>query len=383
MTPQIQYELQPLELLFSDYLARGEGNHHPPVPEFIASETERVKKSLVHEVFHFEDERHLERYIQYHQQALIRLMDKAASLLPAENTTSHIHLYYKGLEEILVFIERHFTKYFDQDAKAPESYIAIARKDAKANLRKIQKYLNTLHADPRLVDLLLHPLRRILKDNPHKDTTYRKVLYAKEMQKELLRLPELNPPAIDDELRQIIYYLNYNAAKTFAYFAHYISSLINQSETRTEKIEQLSFTLKTINQAQIKPGIHYNLHAHSLRDQLNEYITVEIDYLERLQSLSGNSPSKPLDSFLQSFKLKFDISVAQLACLLRIFIDTKIIQNSNVAEILRFAARFIITKRAEVVSFDSLRAKYYNIESGTRQSVRTLLTSMIQKLDRY
>ena len=142
-------------------------------------------------VFSFEDERHLERYIQYHQQAIIRLMDKVATLSvdgdTNENKESAYQIIYAGLEELLYFVERHFTKYFDQDAKAPDGYLELARKDARNNLKKLHKGLTLKLADPRLIELMLHPLKRIFKTNPQQDTTYRKVLYAKEIQKELFR----------------------------------------------------------------------------------------------------------------------------------------------------------------------------------------------------
>jgi hypothetical protein len=389
MIPHGKYELQILEQLFLSIMDKN--TTQPAVnterTEIISQEVNRIKQTLIHEVFSFEDERHLERYIQYHQQGLITLMDKSSNRLlltegtPPEHLNQHL---YSGLEELLNFVERHFTKYFDQDAKAPEGYIAIARKDVRANSKKITKAFSTLQADPKLLDLVMHPLRRIVKDYPAKETTYRKVLYAKEMQKELFRLIQQEDPSknIDEELLQIVYYLNYNSVKTFTYHAHYINEQVNATESRAEKIEKLSFLLKKINQAQVKPGIHYNLHASPLKDQLNEYIMVEIDYLERLQHLSGNPPGRSLDSFLQQFKLKIEISVAQLAYLIRIFTETKIIQNKNLTELLRFLARFVTTKRSETISYDSLRVKFYNVETGTKASVRNLLTSMIQYIDK-
>jgi hypothetical protein len=41
-----------------------------------------------------------------------------------------------------------------------------------------------------LIDLVLRVLRKIVDSNAEKETTYRKVLYAKEVQKELNRIVE-------------------------------------------------------------------------------------------------------------------------------------------------------------------------------------------------
>ena len=179
-----------------------------------------------------------------------------------------------------------------------------------------------------------------------------------------------------------MYYLNYNSVKVLTYHAHYISSLLDQSETRAEKIETLSFVLKKINQSQVKPGIRYNQNGSPLKDQLNIYITEEIDYQERLQQLSNSSSDRSPDSFLPGFKLKFDASVSQLAYLLRIFMETKFIINNNLTQVLHFLVKYVTTKRSEAISYGSFRSKFYSVESGTKESVRNMLVSMIQYIDR-
>lgn len=240
-----------------------------------------------------------------------------------------------------------------------------------------------LDADPVLADLVLCVLRKIAESSAEMGTTYRKVMYAKEVQKELSRIVESKATVdVNEELRQLMYYLNYNSIKVVTYHAHYLSSLLDKTETRSEKIETLSFMLKNISQAQVKPGTGYNLHAPSLKNQLSEYITVELEYHERLQQLS-NRPSGPAaDDFLSGFKLKFEASVSQLAYLLKVLIETRIILNNNLSQVINFIVRFVITKKAENISYGSLRSKFYNVESGTKESVRSMLLSMVHYIEK-
>jgi hypothetical protein len=387
MHPNVKYELKELDRLFSTEEDRTnkQATQDATLGESIRIEVERIKKTLTYEVFNFEDERHLERYIQYHQQALIHLLDRSDALRQTEKNEEkeYYRIFYDAFDELLSFIERHFTKYFDQDAKAPEGYLSLARKDTRINIKKLQKVLAAKDADVKLVNLILHILRKIIDQKADKATTYRKVMYAKEVQKELFRLTESEDQTnINEELRQIMYYLNYNSIKVLTYHAHYISALLDNTETRTEKIEKLSLILKNINQAQVKPGIGYNLHASSLKNQLNEYISVEIEYHERLQQLTNRPPEPPSDNLLSGFKLKFEASVSQLAYILKVLIDTKIILNNNLSQVLHFLVRFVITKRSESISYGSIRSKFYNVETGTKESVRTMLASMIQYIDK-
>lgn len=385
MSQNVKYELQEIERIISEGEAKSDikKTSISSLDSLLKEEVDRIKKTLVNEVFSFDDERHLERYIQFHQMALIGLLDKLNNQMQVQKSKrDFFQTLYSNLDTVLRFIERHFTKYFDQDSKAPEGYLALARKDAKENIDKLTSAFSSKGADEKIVFLLLQVLQNIVESKSERNVTFRKVMYAKEVQKELYQLLERQPAGdINEDLRQIIYYLNYNSVRVVTYHAHYISSLLDRAETRTEKIEKLSLVLKNVSQAQVKPAIRYNQNAPSLKDQLSEYISVEMEYQERLQRLNSPSTQRP-DSPLSGFKLKFEASVSQLAYLLKVFLETKLISNSNLTEVLQFWVMYAITKKSEGISFSSFRTKFYNVEDGTRLSVRNMLASMISYIDK-
>jgi hypothetical protein len=386
MSSSVKYELQEIEKIISEGEGKS-GMKESVVSEFsekLGIEVERIKKILVHEVFSFEDERHLERYIQFHQIALIGLLDKLDHQCQDKPTgkQAFCKILYVHLDNLLRFVERHFAKYFDQDSKAPEGYLTLARRESRECIEKLTKILTEQKADGRLLSLMLHVLQNIVDSTTDRKITFRRVMYAKEMQKELFQLTEEKALGdINEELRQIMYYLNYNSVRVVTYHAHYVSSLLESTDTRMEKIERLSLMMKNIGQAQVKPGIKYNQKSPPLKDQLIEYISVEMEYQERLQRLNSPSPQRP-DSPMSGFKLKFDASVSQLAYLIKIFIETKLIANSNLTHMLQFVTMFAHTRKSESISFSSFRTKFYNVESGTKESVRGMLTSMIHYIDK-
>ncbi|MCP2937828.1 hypothetical protein NK983_34555, partial [Salmonella enterica subsp. enterica serovar Typhimurium] len=63
-------------------------------------------------------------------------------------------------------------------------------------------------------------------------------------------------------------------------------------------------------------------------------------------------------------------------------VETKIIINNNLTQVLQFFARYVETQQSDSVSFGSLRSKFYTLETGTRDSVRNMLLSMLQYIDR-
>ncbi|NOT73433.1 MAG: hypothetical protein HOP08_00795 [Cyclobacteriaceae bacterium] len=386
MGPNVRYELQEIERLIAVGLDDQADERIVAVSrDMLKAESERIRNTLINEVFSFEDERHLERYIQYHQQAIIQLMDEVARKELDHHTSSmrlNVH-FYNVLAGLLQFIERYFSKYFDQNVKAPHSYLAVTGKVAQRNIVRLKKRLSKAGADPEIIAVLMNPIGRAIQKETTDNITYRNVMYGNLMQTELFRLLEQYAPGsdINEPLRNLILYVNYNSDEALRYLFHHIDSLMRSEESCLQKIERLSFALKTVNQASQKPGISYCDEMPSVKHMMSDYLNEEIIFQSRFQNQAAPSARGDVN-FEGSFKMKFDVSVAQVSLLVKAFVETKIIQNGNLAELLRFIATFIITKKSEQISYDSLRAKYYNVEQGTKSSVRNLLVTMVQYLDR-
>jgi hypothetical protein len=78
----------------------------------------------------------------------------------------------------------------------------------------------------------------------------------------------------------------------------------------------------------------------------------------------------------RQFKVKLDLSVAQLACLLRMLIESEFITNRNISALIRSVAMACETRRSEHLSPRSLRVKFYEIEDATLGTVRDMLSHL-------
>lgn len=384
------YELKALEgIVTNELLSSNTKTRSESLPnstrELLDIEIERVKKTFVHEVFAFEDERHLERYIQFHQQELIRLADEVAtrfeSTADIQIPSDNIGYFYHAIEELLQFIERHFSKYFDQDAKAPASYITRIGGDVVKWYREYNEKLTAQHIDTSLIELALYPFKRFIEQIPGGPITYRKIIYVKEIQKDLSQtLASNDSQHIDQEIRNNFIYLNYNTLKYFRFYTNYVVSLTANIESLSTRIEKLSYQLKVINQTQVKPGVSYNRTIRSLKDQIVDWLAEEIAYLERLHERNEkNSAAVTVD---ETFRIKTEMSVSQLAYLVKLLVDIKIIQNQNISDVMRFFAKFFQAKRLERISYESFRVRFYNAEDGTKRSVRSILLSLVDHINK-
>lgn len=356
------------------------------------AENKRIKKALVNEIFSLKKEGHIEMYIQRHQQELIRLKDHLLSYFPTEEP-SHIgekpndektliNLYrtiYNCLRDLLTFIETYFSKYFNQEAKVPDSCRLAAMQDLRKTIASSRTRLNAKEADKKLLDMIFHPLLEFVKDSKETTISYKYLFYLKELDKELrdLSRSDFQKRKLNKQIINSLLYLNFNSHGLLTYCTQAIKEEYQQHDTLAGQLESLAFVYKNISQTQVKPSFSYKPKSKSLKNSLIEWVDEEISFLEKRRQLSLNFSVRQSQSPQQDIKLNTSLSVPQLAYLLKVFVETGIIQNKNQQEIIRFVSGGFRTKKAETVSADSLRSKFYNIEDNTRNTVKDILINML------
>lgn len=80
-------------------------------------------------------------------------------------------------------------------------------------------------------------------------------------------------------------------------------------------------------------------------------------------------------------KVKFSLTVAELLYLLRLFIESNIIQTDTLRPILEYLSDYTQTRKGHKLSFASLQKKYSRVEPATKQRVKRLLQSLAARVD--
>ena len=174
--------------------------------------------------------------------------------------------------------------------------------------------------------------------------------------------------------------INFNDPKFFKFCTGFISSAIQIRETLSDRIDQCAYFYKVVNQTTVIHDVAFDSSVSSIKDQLLEWLSHELDYLHHKQHLQLSPKEGGL--IKTDFKIIFDLSVSQLAYLFKIFSEVGIIQNKNTSELIRFLAKFVKTKKAESVSYESLRIKYYNNENGTKDAVKKTFHSLLNYINK-
>lgn len=370
------YELENIEAKISDNISvAASENLNFDVPEFLREldqECSKVRKAFRHQVVTFENELLVKRYFHFHQESLIDLIDT----LHADTQTANPfrECVIDRLSGLLKYLEEHFPEYFNQDMKLP----IVAREQACKELSLFRDSMTLKFAehnvDVGLVELLKNSLSDFTEGN--ESISFRRFYYLPQLMESVLNLTREGMPCSEtiDLIRVLLHY-NYNTQAFYSYLVKYITWSVNKASLISEKLDQLAYYLKFSNQEYPIAGVAFDHHSPPINVQIAEWVSQEIQYLKSKRQLLSTISAEEVVS--NEFRLNFDLSVSQVAFLFRAFIEAGVIQNENTSELIRFLTKYVKTKRAGELSFESFRIKYYSVESGTKDAVKKVLQSVL------
>ena len=346
---------------------------------------EMLKYILFQQFYSFENEGIQQLYIRNIHARLIFLIDdlfKAAGKRMNEDSDQNKELINARksvlftLEDLLVFIGEDFAEYIDPEQKLPMKFHdSFIKKITDEFLR-----LSLPADDPDCV--LFEKVKASVQNRLSKQgITYGLMAYLNELVLEIERVLLSNgehPFSIT--LKDILLAYNFNSLRVVHYLNSIIIKEVNMIESAKEKIECLNRWLKEINQVPVKPACAFNDWHQSLCLFLCNWIQEEILFYEKgLFLFSGVYPSGMQSIVNTGYKIETELSVNQLACFVRLFMECEILKSTNVRELLNFFAEHIRSKKRENISAESMRLKYYNIEETTREEVRKILFRLLKK----
>ena len=354
----------------------------------VAEERSRVKEHFVFQALSFENKQQTKLYVRYHQHYLTKLIDElfefSKSLDKSSKSKSNLSLelffFYDQLEDLLNFITDEFPQCHTENSKLTKPQKEKFSAEIKKRFSRVENCFNKL--DRTLAFVCTCPILEILGDF-ERELTNHEVQFIETLVREIESIAKFDSveKSIDDNIRNLLLHLNYNDESFFVYYTSFIKASLSESECVVDQLERLALHYKLINQSQSIPGLTYDPKLRPIGERLSGWILEEIQYLEKKQRLLATPSGKVEDFIKTDFKLEVDMSVSQLACLIKVFIEAGIIQNKNISELIRFLSKFVKTKRSESISNESFRIKYYNVESGTKQAVRNLFHTAISYIN--
>jgi len=357
----------------------------------VSAEKERIQGQFLHELFNCENESRMQRYIYQHQEVLVKLVDNLYHYLLRGDAESLFHYpalknYTSGYtailditEQFLFFIVHHFKKYCNPDLKITDRAMVENIGPIKTILKKLKSVFNKHSIEKTLNEIVCTPLEEYISGV--QVISYRRIEFMshyKEALNGILDQPNLSA----DEIYKFLIRTNLNSVD----FVHFFTKTLKANTRRIDGIASLdayySKQLKDINQIHHVRVTAYDPNLPDIREQICDWLSEEIYYLERKQQFDNHLPVVKEQS-TTSGKVYTRLSVGNLSLAIKLLLDTGVIKNKNTTELMRMVARNFRTEKSEHISEDSLRNKVYNIESSAVNGMKDVIVGLLNEVRKY
>jgi hypothetical protein len=383
----LEYGFKDLESLITteiDSMVNSKDDFHEQfarVKSALSEQIARARRSFVLTLVATEQEDKRRSFVQYHQQSLINFSDDLFQRPESDDAPMRKFINHTcaQLDQVLDFLFMRFGEYFNSGLRPTEFSIAEASKQFVDFLDRLKVNRSIIKINPTLASIAIMPIEDFLKNGSHR-TSYRTIRFLNELQARLDNTLTTEEPS-DEDIFQIMLMINYNNAAFMEYYIDRLRLQLADTESISDQLEKLAQAIKWINQVLTIDEIAYDSTGRTLKHLLSDWLLEETHYLERKSQFTSKGSLADEAFVKKEFKLEFDMSVSQFACFIKSFVETGIIQNKNISELIRFLAKFVKTKRSENISYESFRMKYYNVEGGTKDAVRNVFNTAIGRIN--
>lgn len=292
-------------------------------------------------------------------------------------------LGYDCLENILVHLERFYSKYLDRELFVPFNIISSRVNCLKPRVERLKQIILNQYYDSELSEVLFQPLHMVSNVSPKNRLTYHQLMFIESFTNKLLRFySKENHKANSIEiLHGYLIEMNYNNPAYLNYLTFKFSIEISKRVTVDSKLLILYSWLKSINQIIAPSTVEYDRTIESVKSWIIKWLEEEIWYLKSTCPVQINSINEQIHTPNTKEKMKMNCSVNELALLTRMFSETNLIGTKTHRELMELIADNFQTSKVQDISVKSLSNKYYEPDTNTINSVKEKLIQMLNKLN--
>jgi tRNA U38,U39,U40 pseudouridine synthase TruA len=356
----------------------------------LKTESIKIKLSIKNDVFRLKSNIEIEHYINKQQLALENLVLLVVKEINPTNPEdlyvistncaqiNNLKIIYRKLEKLQLFIEAEYFNYLNGDKRIPYRSLIEREKEIYPKVIHIREIITSINLSYELSLIVFESLNLNIQEN----ITYNQFNYYKEFIAELHQLLNiLNESVSEENITSFLIELNYNSKSFFNHQLRKIVADLNKITSHKDKIDYLLRTTKTYNQINCISFLYYKPKFPSHKEQIINWLEAEITYLNKTYSLeNSNQLNLPTPDY--KIKILSGFSVAQLSYFFNLLEQVGIISHKNKRDIFRFIAGYFRTSQTETISADSVSAKYYNVETSTKEAVKSKIIDLLNIVKR-
>jgi hypothetical protein len=357
--------------------------------QVLKNENLNIKRAIKEQIFKYKSNVKIEHFIHKIQLALecqLHLLIKhiepktKKELYEYSNNFDKIDCLkcqFSHLEKLLVFLEREYIDYLNDKSMVPYRTVLIDEVEIASKVEYIRNSLLSMVVEKELLRIIFEPLLNLTNLHAHEKISYYQYNYSKKYVIDIEKFISQNPNGITQlEWCNWLIEMHVNMFEFFDYVTSLLRNEFNNCDTEIEKLELMFHYLKFYNQSKNKLGVSYKENLPEIKFQIYNWLEEEIEFLSRKKELTKKIEHQNENSGNQN-KIHLNLSVSQLAYGINLLMKSGLIKNNNLKEVLQAATKLFKTDMAETISFDSLRSKFYNVETSTTDAVKVKIENLL------
>lgn len=355
----------------------------------IGEQVNLVQQRMIAYVHKTTSEKKASKYVQEHQRALLNLSSQVLQhldeghpqiyTLSDQYTLPDIYkLIFISLESLTTYLQQQFAVYLDSTAPVAYRDRIIHAFRMRQQLETIQPALEQSGINSSLQAVLSEPFQRI-QSLPQQEVTHLSLGYLQKLLQGVEALAQEN--ALNQErLIALLLVLNFNSSAFINWFTEHLEDELSAKQTIEDRLNILYYHRKYCKQLHVEKAQVYQLRRATVDEQLLTWINEEIRYWDQVQASLGQDTSTDTPSFRPE-RIKTNMTVAQMALLLRLFREAELFPRQNQANVFRQFSSILYSSKQEEVSAQSLRGKYAQHDSHTIAVLKDKVGAMLTFLN--
>jgi len=283
------------------------------------------------------------------------------------------------ITDFIDFLHDQFPRHFDSNAKVP---LIIFDKYKLILVEKTSLLFPFLKKED--VDILHLTLSEYIYAKRN-NCTFRELWYFDSLiDKAISRIKLVKEKSNAQwELIKIVVIYNFNASTIYDYIITFFKRSLDSIDCKSLIINQIKKYQKSIAQIVEDKTLSYLAGKESLKASLINWLKRELHYYN-YNYILVNPPTHVKESSSElelNTKIKTNLSVGQIACIIKYLINNNIIDGHNKAETIKQFSEYFTSKNADEISIKSLSNKYYELDETTLKSTKKIFLDLFKSIE--
>ncbi|WP_183567738.1 hypothetical protein [Mucilaginibacter sp. SP1R1] len=382
----LQDELGPLKIIVSELTLTGQEPESGTVlsgitrVEVVQAACDRVRSAWLGAFFSEAGDHTLQRYFNFHLEGITALANTlylfSQDRITASADNDQLVMISEVLLSLIGHMQQYHGRYFDTQLSAPLSWRQACFQRMSGAVQLLIAKLHVSVTDHLLKDCVNTYIQDILDTGQGGYCSFHALRYFEYFVAELTK-GLATTEHTDELLDRLLSGLNFNRLSYLVYRQNQVRQACgkivqatNQMEFLREKQIELLFVT---NQGKLKCHEQYPDLTTMLEGWLGEQMERQVkDNL----TASGSPIHDPAG------KIAINLSVAQIACIIRLLREENYLSASSLEEIFKLVSIYYSSKMQEQISAGSINKEFYSITQSTALKIEAMLQKMLANLKR-